>query len=170
MDHFSAAILYSGTLKSLGIVSATIVAILGYKLFVKGVDGSASFVTSVEDRFSAQLLNASPGLFFLLAGCAVIAIIVFRLEVSELSHPNGSQEFAVKGPGVSAQLDNHMAWDLFLDAEELARGDRRKCVKLRLALLLVDRALEHAPTDRNANETLASVREAFDAAGCAKGG
>jgi hypothetical protein len=50
---------------------------LGYKLFILGVTGQASL--SIESKtLSAQLLNASPGLFFALGGMTIIVVVVWR--------------------------------------------------------------------------------------------
>ena len=49
---------------------------LGYKLFVLGVNGQASLI--VENKTTkAQLINASPGIFFALFGMALIAFVVW---------------------------------------------------------------------------------------------
>lgn len=51
---------------------------LGYDLFVRGVSGDASLVADAKG-FGLQLLNASPGLFFLLFGAIGLGVTVWRL-------------------------------------------------------------------------------------------
>ena len=59
---------------------------LGYKLFIKGVSGSASLKLE-QVRSKIQLLNAAPGLFFALFGMVIlVASINASLEYSSKSN------------------------------------------------------------------------------------
>lgn len=50
---------------------------LGYRLFVLGVTGQASLSISTG-KVSGQLLNAAPGIFFMLGGIAATAAIIYK--------------------------------------------------------------------------------------------
>lgn len=50
---------------------------LGYDLFVKGVTGEASLVLNASS-LSGQLVNAAPGLFFVLSGVAITIVSLYR--------------------------------------------------------------------------------------------
>ena len=52
------------------IIVGTLIIILGYLLFIKGVTGEAS-ISINSKSISGQLLNAAPGLFFAISGVIV---------------------------------------------------------------------------------------------------
>ena len=62
-------------LKTVYILAGVFIINLGYKLFIKGVNGEASLKIEYE-KSKAQLANAAPGIFFALGG---ILIIIFAI-------------------------------------------------------------------------------------------
>lgn len=60
-----------------GILIAGVAIYLGYDLFIKGVTGEASLVLN-SSTVSGQLLNAAPGLFFVLSGVVITVTSLYR--------------------------------------------------------------------------------------------
>lgn len=86
-------------------LAATLTIYLGYRLFILGVSGQASL--SVNSRsINGQLLNATPGLFFVIGGLVTLSIIVrksvniARADQAELhqSYPPELQQSEHKAP------------------------------------------------------------------------
>jgi hypothetical protein len=58
--------------KSIQIAAGLVITYLGYRLFILGVTGRASLSVN-SSKLNAQLINAAPGLFFLLGGSSIVA-------------------------------------------------------------------------------------------------
>lgn len=65
--------------KIIGMIIGFLCCWLGYKLFLAGVGGEAKLSVQ-KDKIKFQLLNAAPGIFFLIAGAIVIGIGLFQKE------------------------------------------------------------------------------------------
>lgn len=61
--------------KIIAILVGTFISYLGYLLFLKGVSGNASLIAE-HLTFKAQLINAAPGLFFMIGGVTIIVIVI----------------------------------------------------------------------------------------------
>jgi hypothetical protein len=65
--------------KTVSLILAGFICYLGYRLFLAGVGETASLVLE-HDSLKAQLLNATPGLFFMIGGVALAIITVLAKE------------------------------------------------------------------------------------------
>lgn len=63
--------------KALPSVGAIFSIWVGYRLFVLGVGGTASLVVGAKD-FTAQLTNATPGLFCIVVGLSILGVSAWR--------------------------------------------------------------------------------------------
>lgn len=73
---------------------------LGYKLFIKGIEGSSSFDGKMH-KIKLSLRNASPGLFFALFGAFIVITGVYKKEIhSNTKYKDGkkiSESYIEKG-------------------------------------------------------------------------
>jgi len=84
-------------LRLLSLVIAGLAIYLGYDLFIKGVTGKASLVLN-SSTVSGQLLNAAPGLFFVLSGVAITMVSLYRRadEYKPMARVVGKERGSIK--------------------------------------------------------------------------
>jgi hypothetical protein len=95
------------TYKVVALVVGFLFAFLGYKLLVKGVSGEFKFSAEYKG-VKADLISASPGIFFILTGTIVIGITLYKgltfeelpVDRPPLSAPSGASESG-KAPAFS---------------------------------------------------------------------
>ena len=80
-----------------------LIAKLGYELLVKGVTGEFRFQAEIKDT-KADLISASPGLFFILMATILIAIGVlkdkpFETRIGIRTIASGAEQSTSKNPG-----------------------------------------------------------------------
>lgn len=159
MGSYELSLGYVLFVKILTGVIAVVFSILGYKLFVSGVGGKSSLIANSGNKFSFQLVNAAPGLFFLLAGAVLATFVLVRTEVRAPQDPKigHSEGFVLKGDDRILDVWNGVAWMLVLEAKELKENAELRRVKLDLASVLVGLALEGKPGEDNFIETSKEV-------------
>lgn len=118
---------------------------LGYKLFIKGIEGSSSLVGEFKIT-KLSLRNASPGLFFVLFGAFIILTGVFKEEIHyKLIYEEGkpvSVEYTSKGVAENGLSNSD---NLFNVAVKLkSKGDVNDSKIAYEAILIMDSTYDKA--------------------------
>jgi tetratricopeptide (TPR) repeat protein len=143
----------------LGMVAGFTSIYLGYKLFLKGIDGSASFEGEIK-KVKLSLRNAAPGLFFALFGASVIVAGIYKQDIHTLQWRDGGRvyiETISKSERDSGGMKNSPDVVRIIFDEAVAYrkvGDFQNAKVLYLALLKVDGSL-HQVHNNVANICLA---------------
>ena len=81
----------------LGMIAGFVSIYLGYKLFIKGIDGSATMEGEVR-KIKLSLRNASPGLFFALFGTFMLLLGIYKKDIHSEEWTNqGYRSYTSKG-------------------------------------------------------------------------
>ena len=79
---------------------------LGYRLFIKGIEGSSDLEGEIK-KVKLTLRNASPGLFFALFGAFIIVAGIYKEEIHTIEWENGKfKEVTIKGQSEGVEREN----------------------------------------------------------------
>ena len=127
----------------------------GYKLFIKGIDGSATMEGEVR-KIKLSLRNAAPGLFFALFGTFVVMLGIYKKDIySEKITNEGKQTYISKGSNISDLIDinrEQIENDAFNLAVQLKKNNEANVAKYLYLLLILSNQNNH-----NAHNNLANI-------------
>lgn len=166
MEQETLELLYVFSVRILLIIAGMLLAVLGYRLLLKGVTGEASLTANVENKFSLRLLNASPGVFFLLTGGLTVLLCAYQISVEKTPGEDFGETGRYVYKGSNAAIDNNLATVLMNNAAHLPER-QLQCDQLLVAHQLAERAVQQSP-DRYFKETVTETRNLFQKLQCGK--
>jgi tetratricopeptide (TPR) repeat protein len=139
-----------------GMIAGFVSIFLGYRLFLKGIEGDSTIEGGVS-KFKLTLRNAAPGLFFALYGAFMILTGIYKQEIHsvKISREGDYEELISKGesarPAGYAQAAELQIEVLKTAVGLRASGDQKLAKILYYALLLQDH------TNHMAHNNLANI-------------